>query len=317
MLHVHPLSSHRHDGRGRFPSGTRTAAGTARALACGKGPKLGFVTFANSGRPLRRNRFCVGSRCCTASNTTKRRWDFATRSTRTPALRWLLGRGADLQPPALGRGCPVAARTALARLAPTPAERSRRLARPANGRSARLSSRCSWTPIWSPRTRLRRRHAEGGCGVSRRLRRCRVDLARPHVCRLPGPAFGRGAYPGSPGCGRIRRTRIRASPEHPGGTHYLIHATDSPATARRGLDAARKHAAIAPDAEHALHMPSHLFLQLGMWDDTTASNERAWAASRAEVAAKKALERRIELPMPGAATGRLPPDGDGFAIHAP
>lgn len=80
---------------------------------------------------------------------------------------------------------------------------------------------------------------------------------------------------------------FRTSPEHPGGTHYLIHATDNPATARRGLDAARRYAAIAPDAEHALHMPSHIFLQLGMWDDTVASNERAWAASRAEVVARK------------------------------
>jgi tetratricopeptide (TPR) repeat protein len=80
---------------------------------------------------------------------------------------------------------------------------------------------------------------------------------------------------------------FRANPEHPGGTHYLIHATDSPATAPRGLEAARRYAAIAPDAEHALHMPSHIFLQLGMWDDTVASNERAWAASRKEVVARK------------------------------
>ena len=80
---------------------------------------------------------------------------------------------------------------------------------------------------------------------------------------------------------------FRTNPEHPGGTHYLIHATDSPATARRGLEAAKRYAALAPDAEHALHMPSHIFLQLGMWDDTVASNERAWAASRAEVVARK------------------------------
>ena len=77
---------------------------------------------------------------------------------------------------------------------------------------------------------------------------------------------------------------FRTSPQHPGGTHYLIHATDDPAYAVRGLEAARSYAATAPDAEHALHMPSHIFLQLGMWDEVVSTNERAWAASRAEVA---------------------------------
>ena len=80
---------------------------------------------------------------------------------------------------------------------------------------------------------------------------------------------------------------FRTDPRHPGGTHYLIHATDDPALASRGLDAARLYAKIAPDAEHALHMPSHIFVALGLWDDAVASNERAWAASRAEIKARK------------------------------
>lgn len=77
---------------------------------------------------------------------------------------------------------------------------------------------------------------------------------------------------------------IAANPDHPGGVHYLIHATDSPRFAAKGLAAARAYDKLAPDADHALHMPSHIFLQLGMWDDVSASNERAWAASRAWVA---------------------------------
>ena len=67
----------------------------------------------------------------------------------------------------------------------------------------------------------------------------------------------------------------------------MIHATDDPAFAARGLDAARRYALIAPDAEHALHMPSHIFVQLGLWDDAVTSNERALAASQAEVEARK------------------------------
>ena len=73
------------------------------------------------------------------------------------------------------------------------------------------------------------------------------------------------------------------APQHPGGAHYLIHAADNPKYAAKGLAAARAYAKIAPDAEHALHMPSHIFVQVGAWDDVVSSNERAWAASRAWV----------------------------------
>ncbi len=71
-----------------------------------------------------------------------------------------------------------------------------------------------------------------------------------------------------------------ANPDHPGATHYLIHLYDSPGMAQHGLAFARAYDRIAPDAEHAIHMPSHIYLQLGMWDDVVRSNERAWAASR-------------------------------------
>lgn len=74
------------------------------------------------------------------------------------------------------------------------------------------------------------------------------------------------------------------NPQHPGAAHYIIHASDSPAGAARGLKAARAYSKIAPDASHALHMPSHIFLPLGMWDDLVLSNERAWKATRSELA---------------------------------
>lgn len=80
------------------------------------------------------------------------------------------------------------------------------------------------------------------------------------------------------------------NPEHPGAAHYIIHASDAPAAAQRGLKAAREYSRIAPDAEHALHMPSHIFLPLGLWDDMVQSNERAWKASRADVASHNAPE---------------------------
>jgi len=60
--------------------------------------------------------------------------------------------------------------------------------------------------------------------------------------------------------------------QHPGVAHYIIHAVDYPTTAELGLKAARAYAAIAPDSPHALHMPSHVFTRLGMWDDSVTSN---------------------------------------------
>ena len=74
----------------------------------------------------------------------------------------------------------------------------------------------------------------------------------------------------------------RANPNHPGAVHYLIHLYDSPGMAAEGLPFARAYDRVAPEAEHALHMPSHIYLQLGLWEDVVRSNERAWAASRKE-----------------------------------
>jgi len=70
-------------------------------------------------------------------------------------------------------------------------------------------------------------------------------------------------------------------PEHPGLAHYLIHANDSPRLATLGLDAARRYAQIAPSAPHAQHMPSHIFIRLGLWDETIAANQRAFEAGLA------------------------------------
>jgi hypothetical protein len=73
----------------------------------------------------------------------------------------------------------------------------------------------------------------------------------------------------------------KRQPQHPGVPHYLIHAYDSAELAQRGLPAARAYAKIAPSAPHALHMPSHIFTRLGLWDDSIASNLAARAAARA------------------------------------
>jgi hypothetical protein len=77
------------------------------------------------------------------------------------------------------------------------------------------------------------------------------------------------------------------APNNPGPAHYLIHATDTAEFASLGLQAARSYAKIAPDSSHALHMPSHIFVRLGLWDESIQSNIAAAAA-----AAKATQEHR-------------------------
>jgi tetratricopeptide (TPR) repeat protein len=81
--------------------------------------------------------------------------------------------------------------------------------------------------------------------------------------------------------GAIALEVYQKNPNHPGAAHYIIHAFDDPEHAILALPAARRYADIAPEAHHARHMPSHIFLQLGMWPEAAASNEAAWQSSDA------------------------------------
>ena len=71
-------------------------------------------------------------------------------------------------------------------------------------------------------------------------------------------------------------------PQHPGIAHYLIHACDNQEMARQGLDAALAYSKIASSTPHALHMPSHIFTRLGMWNESIASNQLARVAARGQ-----------------------------------
>ncbi|MDA9773743.1 hypothetical protein N9B82_02190 [Saprospiraceae bacterium] len=78
---------------------------------------------------------------------------------------------------------------------------------------------------------------------------------------------------------KIVQSIINENPQHPGALHYLIHSYDDPDHAELALDAASRYSKIAPDAEHALHMPSHIFVALGMWDEVINSNIASYGAS--------------------------------------
>ncbi len=88
--------------------------------------------------------------------------------------------------------------------------------------------------------------------------------------------------------GEIALAVLKKNPEHPGANHYALHAFDDGEHAARALQAARTYARIAPASSHARHMPSHVFLPLGMWDEAVASDEAAFATS-VEIAKRKGL----------------------------
>jgi len=89
-------------------------------------------------------------------------------------------------------------------------------------------------------------------------------------------------YAGRLKAGTILEKLFEQEPNHPGLAHYIIHTYDVPPLAGRALMAARRYSEIAPDAPHALHMPSHTFTRTGYWEDSISTNVAAAAAAKRE-----------------------------------
>jgi hypothetical protein len=82
-------------------------------------------------------------------------------------------------------------------------------------------------------------------------------------------------------------------PDHPGAAHYIIHAADNPQLAQEGLAAARRYAQVAPAAPHALHMPSHIFARLGLWQEDIQSNLASLHAAQSTSAVHVGAEHQL------------------------
>jgi len=95
--------------------------------------------------------------------------------------------------------------------------------------------------------------------------------------------------------GAIARTVLDRIADHPGGHHYLIHAYDYPPLAEEALPVARNYGKIAPAVPHALHMPTHIFTRLGLWEESIEMNQRSAAA-----ALKSPVNSKVSLHYPHA-----------------
>jgi tetratricopeptide (TPR) repeat protein len=103
-----------------------------------------------------------------------------------------------------------------------------------------------------------------------------------HALSLMGLSQGTRDVPTYMRAGAIALDVFQRRPDHPGAAHYVIHAFDDPTHAPLGLPAANAYSKIAPGAPHAQHMTSHIYLALGMWDETVAANEVASGPDRAK-----------------------------------
>jgi hypothetical protein len=98
-------------------------------------------------------------------------------------------------------------------------------------------------------------------------------------------------YAGRLPAGAILEKFFEDEPTHPGLAHYIIHTYDVPTLAGRALVAARRYSEIAPDAPHALHMPSHTFTRMGYWQESIDTNVSAAAAARGSDRRRVARQR--------------------------
>ena len=169
-----------------------------------------------------------------------------------------------------------AALAALGRLAPTPAERAAK-AGPTGGGTEREAAYLQAIDVLFGEGEKQERD-DAYARAMRELHETYPedeDAAAFYALALLGTAHeGRdfGTYMKSAG---VLEIVVDEHPDHPGIAHYLIHSYDDPIHAPLGLRAARAYSEIAPDAAHAQHMTSHIFVALGMWDDVVSANENS------------------------------------------
>ena len=251
-----------------------TVAVVSRAAAQSPAPGVGQVSFLNSGAPAAQQAFLTGLAQLHNFEYAAAADLFRTAQQIDPGFAMAYWAEAmTYNHPIWKQQDRPSALAVLARLAPTP---EARLAKANTPREKAYLSAVE--TLYGTGTKAARDTA-----YAERM----ADLHRAYADDVDGTALYALALLGTCENGREDEVYMRAAalveplfpthPRHPGIAHYLIHSYDDPVHASRGLPAARAYSTIAPNAAHAQHMCSHIFISLGMWDEVTTANETALA----------------------------------------
>ena len=246
-------------------------------------PNMGVISFENSGAPVAQADFIAGLGALHNFQYPLAARAFKRAQTADPdfALAYW-GEAMSYNHAIWHEQDPVAARAALARLGPTPAARAAKAKTPRE--KAYLAA-------------VETLFGDGEKGDrDRRYALAMEQLHATYPADVDATCFYALALLGTSEAGRDVPTYMRAAalmeevfernPQHPGAAHYLIHSVDDSVHAPLGLRAAYAYAKIAPDSPHAQHMTSHIFLALGMWDETAAANEQTIKLANAAMRAR-------------------------------
>jgi len=248
----------------------------ATALLCSAQEKYGEVHFANSGSPAAQAAFLLGLAQLHDFEYPSAIKNFRQAESIDPGFAMAYwGEAMSYNHAVWHEEDVAAARAALQKLGATPADR---LAK---------------APTEREKDYLRTLDVLYGEGTKQqrddRWAEAMAELHRKYPDDVDATAFYALALLGSCNSGRDFATYMRsaalleevfpANSNHPGVLHYLIHSYDDPIHAPLGMRAARRYGEVAADAPHALHMTSHIFIAMGMWNDVTDANQRSMAVA--------------------------------------
>jgi tetratricopeptide (TPR) repeat protein len=243
--------------------------------------EVGSLDFPTSATGLAQQRFLRGVALLHSFGWKQARDEFHAAQAIDPDFAMAFwGESLAYNHPLVSQMDPAAPREALARLAATPAQR---LAKAPTAREREFLGAVEI--LWGEGDHVDRR-----LGYMRAMERLHesypddVEVAAFHALSILSAAAA------LPAGDERERLNVRAgaialelfgqNPDHPGAPHYVIHAFDDPVHARLALEAAHRFSEIAPAVSHARHMPTHVFIQLGMWSLVSRHNQSAYEAAR-------------------------------------
>ena len=247
-----------------------------RTVGVGRAPRLGSLTFTNSGAAAAQPDFIRGVLFLHSFEYDSAASAFRSAQHKDPRFAMAYwGEAMTYTHPVWNQQNAAAARAALARLGATRAVRAA-----AAGTPRERAWLDAVETLYGDESKPRRDtlYAEA---MGRLASAFPDDEARTfHALALMGLSQGVRNVPTYMRAGAIALDVFARHPDHPGAAHYVIHAFDDPTHAVLGLPAARAYSKIAPGAAHAQHMTTHIFLALGMWTDVIAQNIAALGRDR-------------------------------------